>query len=106
MEPRWLKRNTLVLWGMVLLGVIYMVLLGYLPRLTGSRTLDGILGVLLGLYIASHPAANTVELLFFRRGVLHQISSEWPGLGWLALNLLVLAVGYVVIVNGATRLIG
>jgi len=106
MEPRWLKHNTLVLWGMILLGSGYLVFQGFLTGLVGSRMLSGILGVLLGLYIASHPAANTVDLLFFKRGVLRQMSEEWPGIGWLALNLVVFGVGYVVIVNGATRLVG
>lgn len=47
-----------------------------------------------------------MDILFFERGALYQISSEWSGIGWLALNMLVLLVGWVVIVIGVTRLVG
>ena len=66
--------------------------------------LDGIIGVLLGLYICSKPAANAVDLIFFRRGELRQLTSGWSGLGWLSLNLLVLFVGWVVIFTGTTHM--
>ena len=90
---------------MVLLAIAYTGLLQYLRPLTGTHMLDGIIGVGLGLYICSHPAANAVDLLFFDRGVLQQASSEWSGIGWLALNLLVVLVGWFVIVVGVTRLV-
>ena len=99
-------RNTKALWGLMLIAVIYSSLLHYLHTLTGVKMLDGIISVLLGLYICSHPAANAVDLLFFERGALQQISSEWSGIGWLALNMLALLVGWIVIVIGATRLAG
>jgi hypothetical protein len=67
--------------------------------------LDGSLGVILGLYICSHPAANAVDMLFFERYNLRQISSEWSGVGWLALNALVLLAGWMVIFIGLTRLV-
>ena len=100
------RRNTKVLWGLILLATAYSSLLYDRHTPTGTNTLDGSIGVLLGLYICSHPAANAVDLLFFERGALHQISSEWTGIGWLALNMLVLLVGWIVIVIGATRLAG
>jgi hypothetical protein len=87
------KRNTAWLWGLVLVAIIYITLMSYLRTLTGSHLLDGIFGVLLGLYICSKPAANAVDLLFFRRGELRQLTSGWSGLGWLSLNLLVLFAG-------------
>ena len=59
-------RNTAVLWALILLGIAYSSLLYYGRRLTGTDKVDGIIGVLLGLYICSHPAANVVDLLFFR----------------------------------------
>jgi hypothetical protein len=99
-------RNILVLWGLVLLAVTYGSLLHYRPTLTGQSMLDGMVGVILGLYICSHPAANAVDLLFLARGVLRQVSSEWSGIGWLALNLLVMLIGWLVIVDGATRFVG
>ena len=98
--------NTRVLWALVLVAAAYAGLFYGLPSLTGSNMLDGIIGVLLGLYICSHPAANAVDMLFLERGALHRISSEWSGVGWLALNALVLLVGCMVIIMGTTRLAG
>jgi hypothetical protein len=101
--PRY-KRNTAWLWGLVLVALIYNTLMYFLNTLTGSHLLDGIFGVLLGLYICSKPAANAVDLIFFRRGELRQITSGWPGIGWLALNLLVLFAGWVVIFTSTTHM--
>jgi hypothetical protein len=97
-------RSAKVLWGLILLAAAYGGLLSVLRTFTGMALLDGSLGVLLGLYICSHPAANAVDLLFFEREALRQAASEWSGLGWLALNLLVLLAGWAVIAIGATRL--
>jgi hypothetical protein len=99
------RRDTRTLWGMALLAIAYTGLLRYLHTLTGIPVLDGSLGVTLGLYICSHPAANTVDMLFFERYNLRQITSEWSGVGWLALNTLVLLVGWMVIFIGLTRLV-
>ena len=90
---------------MVLLAIAYTGLLHYLHTLTGISVLDGSMGVILGLYICSHPAANAVDMLFFERYNLRQISSEWSGVGWLALNALVLLAGWMVIFIGLTRLV-
>jgi hypothetical protein len=64
--------------------------------------LDGSVGVALGLYICSHPAANAVRMLFFERDTLRHIS-EWSVIRWLALNLLVLLAGWMVIFLGLRR---
>ena len=58
MDQHWHGRNTKVLWGLILLAIAYGSLLYYLHTLTGTNMLDGSIGVLLGLYICSHPAAN------------------------------------------------
>jgi hypothetical protein len=73
--------------------------------LTGIRWLTAVLACP-GLYICSHPAANAVDLLFFQRAALRQMSSEWPGIGWLGLNLLVLVIGWVAIMIGVMRIAG
>ena len=76
-------------------------------RTIGSVNLtDGSIGVLLGLYICSHPAANGIELLFLERGGLRRVSAQWNGIGWLALNMAVMVVGWLVIVVGATQFTG
>ena len=105
MDQHQRRRNTRILWGMVFVAIVYTGLLHYLHTLTGIPLLDGSLGVTLGLYICSHPAANAVDMLFFERYNLRRISSEWSGVGWLALNTLVLLAGWVVIFIGLTRLV-
>ncbi len=96
--------RTGILWAMLVLAVVYIVLLYSLHTLLGTNVLDGILGIMLGLYICSHPAANAVDVLFYERGAFHQLSSEWSGLRWLALNMLVLLAGDTLIIVGAVQL--
>lgn len=98
------KRNTIVLWGLILLALAYSSLLRYLPTLTGITVLDGSIGVALGLYISAHPAANAVNIVFFERDTLRHLS-EWSVVRWLALNLLVLLAGWMVIFIGLRRLV-
>jgi hypothetical protein len=106
MGQQWYRRNTNVLLGLVVLAAGYSGLLHSLGTLTGSGMLDGVISVALGLYICSHPAANAIDLLFLERAALRQVSSAWSGLGWLALNGLVVLVGWLVIATGTTRLVG
>jgi Tfp pilus assembly ATPase PilU len=68
--------------------------------------LDGIIGVVLGLYISSHPAASLVDILFYRRAIRYQIPSKRSLVLWLSLNVLVLFISGIVIFVGTTRLIG
>jgi hypothetical protein len=100
------RHNIKMLWAMVLIGIAYSVLLYFQRTLTGADNIDGIIGVLLGLYICSHPAANVVDVLFFRRGARSQFSSKQSVVFWLALNIMVLLIGWTVIFIGTTRLIG
>jgi uncharacterized membrane protein len=98
--------NIKTLWALVLLGIAYSSLLYYQRTLTGTNNVDGIIGVMLGLYICSHPAANVVDMLFFGRGARRQFASRRSAVLWLALNMLVLLTGWLVIFVGTTRLIG
>jgi hypothetical protein len=98
-------RNIKTLWALFLLGIVYSSLLYYQRTLTGTNNVDGIIGVLLGLYICSHPAANVVDMLFFGRGARRQFSSRRSAVLWLALNMLVLLIGWIVIFVGTTRLV-
>jgi hypothetical protein len=100
------RRDTRTLLEMLLLAAAYGGMLQYRRPLTTGDLLDGALGVMLGLYICSQPAANAVDLLFFSRGGPRQLPAGWAGAGWLGLNLLVVFVGWLVIVLGATRLVG
>ena len=69
----------------------------YRPVITGMHTLDGIVCVLLGLYLCAHPAAYVLDLLFFDRKIEERFSSAWNAVLWAALNMLVLLIGWLVI---------
>jgi hypothetical protein len=99
-------RKIALLWGLIAIALVYLLAMHYLHTLTGGRVLDSAIGVALGLYICSHPAANAVDALFFDRGALRRLTSGWSGLGWLALNLLVLLIGWVVLSLSVTGLAG
>ena len=99
-------RNFKTLWVLVLLAIIYGSLVYYRRTLIGTNRLEGIMGVLLGLYICSHPAANVLDMLFFGRDARRQASSRRSDVLWLALNMLVLLIGWIVIFIGTTRFIG
>jgi hypothetical protein len=68
--------------------------------------LEGFIGVALGLYICSYPAATAIKMLFYEHYTLREISSEWTTLWWLALNLMVLLAGWMVIFYGLVRIAG
>jgi hypothetical protein len=95
--------NSRRLWLLAAVAVAYIAWLFYWHALVGLRLLDGSIGVLLGLYICSNPAGNAIDMLFFERGALRRMATDWEDLRWLALNLLVLLLGWVVIFIGATR---
>lgn len=91
---------------LAVLGIGYSGWLYSGHPLTGMDTVDGIIGVVLGLYICSHPAATLVDMLFYRRWTRYQFSSVRSVLSWLALNILILFIGGVTIFVGTTSLIG
>ena len=49
------------------------------------------------------PAANGIDLIFLERGAFRRVTSHWSGVSWLALNGLVMFVGWLVIVAGVTQ---
>jgi hypothetical protein len=97
-------RNTRTLWLLILLAAVFCGLLYFRHGVTGRHMWDGFIGVALGLFICSRPAANAVDLLFAERFKLRQITSGWDGIAWLALNLLVFFVGFAVIMLGTRQL--
>lgn len=96
--------NLGILALMLGLAAAYTTWLLWRGTITGRHSWDGILGVLLGLYICSRPVGNALDLLF------SQDSGRWPGLfkraglTWLAFNALVLLAGWFIVALGATRL--
>ena len=103
MAERQYHRNIKRLWGLILLAMVCSMWFYRVGSLTGNSMLDGSLGVLLGLYICSHPAANAIDLLFFERAAFGRVGSGGSSVRWLALNILTLLMGWIVIVIGTTR---
>src|SRR5204863_5933662 len=99
-------RNSRALWTAAALALVYGAALYALGAHARRPLLEGAAGVILGLYICSHPAANAVDFLIMSRVGLRQLWSRWSGLGWLTLNAAVMLIGWLVIVVGATRLVG
>ena len=95
--------NSNRMWALMLPAAAYLGWMRYLPMITGATLFDGSVGVVLGLYICSHPAANGIDLMFLQRGAFRHATKQWSGIEWLALNALVMLVGWVVIVVGAAR---
>jgi hypothetical protein len=98
--------NIITLLILVVLGIAYSGLFYSQRTLTGTNHLDGIIGVVFGLYICSHPAANLVDMFFYRRDIRYEFSSKRSVVLWLTLNILVLLIGGIVIFIGTTRFIG
>lgn len=110
--PEWIsfyehmKRNTLLLAGLIMLGGLYTGWLTYFNGLNGSNRLDGTLGILLGLYICSKPAANMLDILLFMRADLREnIVSTNRGRIWLLFNLLTGIAAWGVIFSGVLRFV-
>ena len=101
-----LRLNTGTLWLQVVLALAFAVPILLLGTITGTPALDGLVGGLLGLYICSHPARNTVDALFADRFALRRISATWAGKRWLALNGLALLAGWGTIWLGMVSLVG
>lgn len=91
------------MWALLVPAIAYLAWMRYLPLLTGTTLFDGSVGIVLGLYICSHPAANGIDLLFLQRGALRGATKQWSGIEWLALNAFVMLIGWFVIVVGAAR---
>jgi hypothetical protein len=100
------KFKIILLLALVVPGIVYCGWVYSQRTLTGIDKWDGIVGVVLGLYICSHPAANLVDMLFFIRGRRSPFPSSKSVVSWFALNTLVLFIAGVVIFVGTTRLIG
>lgn len=94
-------RNYRTLAVVVVLGLAYIGWIYAQHAITNTPWLDGVIGVLLGLFICSRPAANYLDLLFSR----NRTAPDRSLLGWLILNGVVMLVGWLVVTIGATRLI-
>jgi hypothetical protein len=101
-----ITRNTLVLGILVLLAGLYVGWFAYFGALTGNARMDGSLGLLLGLYVCSQPAANMLDMLLFMTADTREgITATRSGQFWLVLNVLTLLAGWVAIFSGAMRFV-
>ena len=82
----------------------YLLWQYYWPYSSGNAGFDGMVGVVLGLFICSRPAANGIDLIFVERGAFKRILKQRYGVAWFLLNGLVMLVGWFVISVGAARL--
>lgn len=89
--------------GLILVGIAFSLLLHFHVRLTGTHQIDGILGVLLGLYTCAQPAANVLDIVLYGRYLPAHEQSERSRIYWWGLNILVLFVGWIVIVTSLLR---
>jgi hypothetical protein len=99
-------RHVKFLWGLILFGIAYSSLLYSQRTITGTNLLEGIIAVLLGLYLCSHPAALMIEMFFFGVRGRRLFPSRRSLFLWLGLNLLALLVGWLSIFIGTTRIVG
>jgi len=104
MNERRYRRNTKLLWILILAALGYSMWFYRRDMLTGNPTTDGTLTVIFGLYICSRPAGNAIDLLFIERTGFHRFVSQWSSIRWLALNILTLLMGWIVIYLGTTHL--
>ena len=100
------RRRMIMMLCASALGLAYIGLLYYFRTLTGTNKGDGIIGVMLGLFISAHPAAGFLDMFFFEKNARYRFSLRWSALWWLVLDLLVLLIGWYVIFIGLTLLLG
>jgi hypothetical protein len=96
-------RNIWALFVPILLAIAYRSWFYFQPRLTGSDPLDGLLGVMLSLYICARSAANLLDMLFYSRSAHSHNKSMWSNELWFALNSLTLIIGLMLIIFALTR---
>ncbi len=99
-------RNMGLLGLVLLIGAVYICWMAYVGALTGSSRVDGSIGILLGLYICSHPAANMLDMLMFMTADIREsILATRTGWIWLFMNLLAFLVAWAVIFSGILRFV-
>ena len=95
--------RTARMWLLLAPAAAYLTWVLLFPAFTVGLLFDGSVGVLLGLYICSLPAANGIDLMFMQRGAFRRAVKHSSGVEWLMLNALVMLVGWIVMVLGAAR---
>jgi hypothetical protein len=94
------RRRAGVLWFLVLLAAAFNIAVWVHPALTGNDNVNGLGGVFLGLFIASFPAANFLDMILFEEMMQRWKNLKHEDIRWVLLNLFVLLVGLIVVVVG------
>ena len=97
------RRDAAWLGAMAVLGAAWVAVSVILRTITGSRQVDGIVGIILGLYVSSFPARHFVDLLIFWKTEGPRFPTRRSLGWWIAGNAGVLLVGFLVIVFAAAR---
>ena len=91
---------------MLALAGLYISLHYFFEILIYSDRVDGLFGMLLGLYICSHPAANVLDILLFMKPEIREgLITSNQGRFWLLLNLLTFLAAWVVVFAGILRFV-
>jgi hypothetical protein len=97
------RRDVARLAAMAGLGAAWVALSLVLGSITGRHQVDGIVGIVLGLYVSSFPARHFVDLLIYGKTELARFPTRRALGWWVALNAGVLLAGFVTIVYAAAR---
>ncbi len=98
MTPPAHKRSYWQLVVPLLFAALYRGWFLFRPDLTGNYRVDGLLGVVLGLYIGARAAANFLDLLLlYSRNTLFRGDSLRALLLWLAANILTLSLAFLLV---------
>ena len=96
------RRRTLIV--LLPVAAAYLIWQAVAPAASGYGWFDSTIGIVLGLYICSRPAANGIDLFFAERGTLRRIFTRGSGLEWILLNAAAMIAGWFVILTAASRL--
>jgi len=98
------NRRAIAWLGFVaLLGAAWIAVSALLGTITGRARADGIVGVILGLYVSSYPARHFVDLLMYWKTEQARFPTRKSLGWWITLNAAVMLVGWLVIVFAAAR---
>ena len=97
------RRGAAWLGAMAALGAAWVTCSALLGSITGRHQVDGIIGIILGLYVSSFPARHFVDLLIYGKTELARFPTRRALWWWVALNGSVLLAGFVTIVYAAAR---
>lgn len=103
MNAAYFRGRLAKLWVLAAVAVVYIFWMILLHNLTLNTRLDGVLGVLGGLFVCSQPSANFVDILFFGRFTAVRSLRTGGWIAWVGVNLLVFVLGILMITVGTVQ---